>query len=233
MFDLKKIAKSLGLSVLTVLLSVTVLYAATTIGSNITTAGTLTVDTTSTLTGAVTTGSTLTVAGLAQLNGVLQATSTSLFTDQATFYNNMKVAPAYGLDVSSAGVLNIGTTTATTINVGKTGVPVVMANASSTLANFGGGTTVSGISFGTCTVTIGSVAASSTAAVNCTATGVTTSHKVFVTPYITDSSIIFSSASSTANDVIQVAVHNTGWVAGIPGTAVDPADNVWSWFAVK
>jgi len=62
---------------------------------------------------------------------------------------------------------------------------------------------------------------------------VTTSHEVFVTPYITDASIIFTSASSTAADTIQVSVYNTGWVSGTPGTAVDPADNTWSWMAVK
>ena len=42
--DLRKILKSFSLSALTLLLSVTVLYAATTIGSNINTAGTLLVN---------------------------------------------------------------------------------------------------------------------------------------------------------------------------------------------
>jgi len=150
-----------------------------------------------------------------------------------TLSNNITVPAAYGLDTAGSGALNIGTTTATSINIGKAGVPVVIANASSTLANFGGGTTIGSIVFGSCTVTIGSVTASSTAVANCAATGVTTDHKVFVTPYITDPNIIFTSASSTGTNTIQVSVYNTGWVDGVPGTNDDPANNTWSWMAIK
>ena len=166
-------------------------------------------------------GMTTTVAGALTVSGA------------TTLSNNITVPAAYGLDTAGSGALNIGTTTATSINIGRAGVPAVIANASSTLANFGGGTTIGNIVFGTCTVTIGTVTASSTAVADCAATGVTTDHKVFVTPYITDPNIIFTSASSTGTNTIQVSVYNTGWVDGVPGTNDDPANNTWSWMAIK
>lgn len=104
--------------------------------------------------------------------------------------------------------------------------------ASSTAVSIGNGTPIAGVRFGTCTVTFGSIAASSTAVSTCAAPTVTSSDRVFVTPNINNPSIIFNSASSTT-DVINVAVHNTGWVDGVPGTAVDPNDNVWAWMAVR
>jgi hypothetical protein len=110
---------------------------------------------------------------------------------------------------------------------------VHLSNASSTLANFGNGTTVAGLMHGTCAnVTIASVAASSTAIFNCAVTGLGTTYKVFVTPYITDKSIIFSSASTTATG-FQIAVYNTGWVSGVPGAATTLTSHDWSWFAIK
>jgi len=66
--------------------------AATTINSNINTGGTLSVTGVSTLTGAVTVG------------------------------NNITVPAAYGFDTAGAGALNIGTSTATSIEIADTGV---------------------------------------------------------------------------------------------------------------
>lgn len=179
-----------------------------------------------TTTGTLASGA-LTVTGATILSSTLDVTGIT------TLGNNVTVPAAYGLDTAGSGALNIGTTTATSINIGRAGVPAVIANASSTLANFGGGTTIGNIVFGTCTVTIGTVTASSTAVADCAATGVTTDHKVFVTPYITDPNIIFTSASSTGTNTIQVSVYNTGWVDGVPGTNDDPANNTWSWMAIK
>jgi len=112
-------------------------------GLDVSSAGTLNIGTTTA--NAITIGSsgiTTTNAGALTVTGAATLSSTLGVTGLATFSNNITVPAAYGLDTAAAGVLNIGTTTATTINIGKAGVPVVIANASSTLANFGGGTTV-------------------------------------------------------------------------------------------
>src|SRR3989344_4734362 len=96
--DLRKILKSFSLSALTLLLSVTVLYAATTIGSNINTAGTLLVNNaTSTInnldmvnaTSTNATTTTLHASGLTRLIGSLlvnnaTSTITNLVTVNAT-----------------------------------------------------------------------------------------------------------------------------------------------------
>lgn len=110
---------------------------------------------------------------------------------------------------------------------------VDMANASSTLANFGDGTTVAGLMHGSCAnVTIASVNASSTAIFDCAVTGMDTTWKIFVTPYITDQNMVFSSASTTATG-FQIAVRNSGWVNGVPGVATGLTSHNWSWFAIK
>jgi len=202
--------------------------ASTTISTNIDTGGNITV--------APAYGLDASSAGVLNI-GTTTATTINIGGTQATtkVLGLLQVPAAYGLDVSSAGVLNVGTTTATSINIGKAGVPVVMVNASSTLANFGGGTTVSKVLFGTCTPTVGSLAATSTVSVICTNTGGvevvdSTAYKVFVTPYITEGeNISFVSASSTALG-IQVTVLNRN-LSGVG--AVNPTDNVWSWMAIK
>ncbi len=163
------------------LMSAMAASAATTISTNISTGGTLTVDTTSILTGDVTmsaaasVGTTLTVSGASNL-----ATA------------------------SSTGLVKVHTLTV------------------------GTGSTVSQVLFGTCYVDLPSFLASTTRVVNCTATGVTTSHVVFMTPASTTAHIIFTSASTTANDTIQVAGYNTGAV----GT-LDPGGAIWAWMAVR
>ncbi|MBI3442636.1 MAG: hypothetical protein HY007_02630 [Candidatus Sungbacteria bacterium] len=81
-------------------------YAASTIGTNISTGGTLSVTGASTLTGAVT-----------ATGGVVSGA-------------NVTVPAAYSLDAASTGVLNIGTTTATTINIGRSGqIQALLGNA--------------------------------------------------------------------------------------------------------
>ena len=196
-------------------------YATTTIGTNVDTGGTLTV-----------TGAT-TIYGATSIGGALTATSTLAISGATSFAGN---ASTTGSAVLKSAIINsdTGAISFGDENLTTTGA-VNFATASSTsLASLDSikisslGDTISDIQFGTCTVTIGSVTASSTAVADCAATGVTTSHQVFITPYITDSTIIFSSASSTADNTIQVAVYNTGTVG-----AVDPADNSWAWMAIK
>jgi hypothetical protein len=239
-------------------------YGATTISTNISTAGTLTVSGTTTL------YSTLNVTGLTTLGNA----STTLTSVSNTLYvggaNGLVISDSSILDssgaisfgdenLSTSGTLTLSSGALSFVNASSTGWlkaatinsdtgaisfgdenlattgAVNFATASSTgLASLDSvkissiGNTISDIQFGTCTVTIGSVTASSTAVANCAAAGVTTSHKVFVTPYISTYHIIFTSASSTANDTIQIAVYNTGVIG-----PVDPADNVWSWMAIK
>src|SRR3989344_75172 len=91
--------------------------AASTISTNISTGGTLSV------TGAVTASSTLATSG------------------------NITVVAGYGLDTAGGGALNLGTTTATSITIGSSGVATLVRgalNASSTIAASGNVTVVAG-----------------------------------------------------------------------------------------
>lgn len=161
--------------------------------------------------------------------GTTTATTINIgrLTQTVAFKGNLTIPADYSID--SSGVLNIGTTTATRVNIGSASSPVVIANASSTLASFGStGTTVTGLMHGTCAnVTIASITASSTAIFNCAVTNMDTTWKVFVTPYITNPNIIFSSASTTVTG-FQIAVYNTGVLGVINLTSHD-----WPWFAIK
>jgi fibronectin-binding autotransporter adhesin len=141
---------------------------------------------------------------------------------------------------AGVGIVQAATTISTNISTGGTLSVTGAATLSSTLAVTGAstltggatvgssGTAITQVLFGTCTVTLGSITASTTAITTCTATGVTTSDKVFVTPYITNNGIFMVSASSTAADTIQIAVHNVGYTG-----AVNPDDNSWRWMAIR
>lgn len=99
------------------------------------------------------------------------------------------------------------------------------------------GAPINQLRFGTCTYNPGvSIAASSTVSTNCTgATGVNTSDRVFVTPVSLEIGLVMTSASSTADNVIQVSVMNTGNrepSAGY-GTALTPASASWFWMAIR
>ena len=232
------------ISLLAFFATVGVVMATTTIGTNITTDGSIYATSTLLVDGAATFKSTVTLSaanltvstgyGLDSTGAVLNigtttATTVNIGSTGATVAvrGNMTFPTGYGIDVAS-GVLNIGTTTATRINIGSATSPVVIANASSTLANFGSGTTVSGLLFGTCTVNFGtSIGAGQATTTNCVATGITTSYKVFVTPSTLEPNFVFNSASSTAPDTIQVQAFNS------TTTAVTISSHTWSWMAIK
>lgn len=99
------------------------------------------------------------------------------------------------------------------------------------------GAPINQIRFGTCTYNPGAgIAASSTVSTNCTgATGVVTSDNVFVTPVNLEAGLVFVAASSTAADVIQVSVFNTGWRNGglANGVSVTPVSRSWFWIAIR
>lgn len=96
----------------------------------------------------------------------------------------------------------------------------------------GGGSAITKVLFGTCAVDLPSIAASTTAVATCTATGVSSSYQVFVTPANVPNQVVFTGASSTATNVIQVAAYNIGTQGGA-GAAVDPASATWAWIAIR
>lgn len=232
--------------------------AATTISSNISTGGTLAVTGASTLTGAVSASSTMQITGALTtygastfgdassdvnlFTGTLQASTTALFTNGFTTYGNIIVnqSATTTLTFGSAGINFDANTFVVDPNANRVGILTATPNtalevagtASSTSLVVGGGSTVSGIVFGTCTYDGASITASTTLSTNCTgATGVRTTDKVFVTPRSLENGLIFTSASSTANDVIQVSVYNTG--RGGIGGSIDPAAASWDWMAIR
>lgn len=238
--------------VASVLLVVGVVQAATTVGSNISTDGTVSVTGLTTLGQASTTRisvfdtayfggtatSTFSSAGNLSVAGTLGVTGASTLSSTLTVSGLTSLGQASSTRFSVFDTAYFGGTATSTFS--STGAltlagNLVLATASSTgLATLDSikissvGDTLADVQHGTCTVTIGSITASTTAMATCIATGVTTAHKVFITPYITDNGIFMVSASSTANDTIQIAVHNVGYTG-----AVDPADNIWSWMAIK
>ncbi len=93
------------------------------------------------------------------------------------------------------------------------------------------GSGISALLFGTCAYTPGvAITASTTKSTNCTsATGVISTDRVFVTPRNLDANLIFVSASSTADDVIQVSVFNTGIATG----TFQPTPATWDWMVIR
>lgn len=221
--------------VLSVLFVVVAVEAATTIGTNVNTGGTLTVTGATTVTGAAI------IYGATSIGGALTATSTLAVSGVTTFAGNASTTGSAILKSAtinsdtgaiSFGDENLSTSGTLTLSSGA----LSFATASSTgLASLNSikvssvGDTVSDIQFGTCTVNFGtSLGAGVATTTNCAATGVTTSHKVFMTPSNLETYVAFNSASSTANDVIQVQVFNTS--TSTPATI---ASHTWSWMAIK
>ncbi len=181
-------------------------------------------------------------------NGVLNIGTTTATTINigstgavTAIKGNLTIPGSYSLD--AAGVLNIGTTTATAITIGKLGITTnfpglaTLANASSTLANFGGGTTVSGLLFGTCAVDPQSITAATSSVVstscNTSNSSLTSSYQVFVTPpsdtISDDNWLVFggASASSTAG-YIEITLFNASTTVSVDGPS-----RTWSWMAIK
>lgn len=174
--SLKKDYVSYGsVLLLGLLMSALAASASTTISTNVNTGGTLTVTGVSTLTGAINASSTLATSG------------------------NITVVAGYGLDTAGGGVLNLGTTTATTVIIGSSSANVGVASSSpyvalgvtgTTTASAGmvigaTGTALNRVVAGSCALIIPSgagatVAASSTAPFDCAVTGVTSGDNVIV-----------------------------------------------------
>ena len=206
-------------------------YAATTISTSITTGGSLTVDGNSTF------GNAATDVNL--FTGTLQASTTALFTSGFTTYGDLTINKAATTTVtfSQAGI-NFGSDTlvidpnATRVGVGSSSPFSALGVTGTTTSSLGmkigqAGSGISQFLFGTCAVNFGNTSASTSAAVNCTATGVTTDFKVFVTPNDLPHFFIYTGASTTADNTIQIGGFNGN------GASVDPASRTWSWMGVR
>lgn len=140
----------------------------------------------------------------------------------SSFSGGLTITPDYSLDTSSPGNLHIGTTTATGIIVGKSGVttsiagPVSMASTMSV----GGGTAVNGIIFGSCSISNSTLISPSSAAYfNCTnALGANSSYRVFIQATSSlPSSLFVQSASSTGTNLINLQIYNASATSTAPG----------------
>ncbi|TSC67533.1 MAG: hypothetical protein CEO19_180 [Parcubacteria group bacterium Gr01-1014_73] len=151
-----------------------------------------------------------TITGTTNLTGYLAASSTSGFTSLSTFYNGFISSASSTLTTLS------GTTTATFgVKVGSSG------------------TGINQILFGTCSVDLPNIAATTTGVATCTATGVSSSTRIFVTGYNLPTFIVFTGASSTAVDTIQVAAFNIGSQNSGAGAAVNPDPTTWFWMGIQ
>jgi hypothetical protein len=182
---------------LSVLFVVGAVDAATTISTNISTGGTLAVTGSSTLTGAISASSTAQITGaftaygnstfgdastdINLFTGALYASTTALFTNGLTTYapivagGNITVPAGYSLDTATAGVLNLGTTTANAITIGKSGMTTTfpgavtvsglttLGNASTTVLSTTGNILVNG--FATTTASNGNIATAGSLAI--------------------------------------------------------------------
>ena len=96
------------------------------------------------------------------------------------------------------------------------------------------GTTVAGLLHGTCSINPASIAAATSSPISCSATGVVSGDKVFVTPPPSAASVnsdwlIFSGASaSTTAANIQIELFNASTTAAIDGPA-----ETWTWMAIR
>ena len=232
-------------------------FAASTISTNISTDGTLTVNGNSTFGNAAT--------DINLFTGTLQASTTALLTSGFTTFGNWTIDQAAtttvtfnqtGINFDSntlvisptanrigiltanpANALDVsGTLSATSVGVASTSPHVALGVVGTTTSSAGvrvgaDGSGITQILFGTCTYNPGAaVTASTTRSTNCTgATGVRSGDRVFVTPRTLEQHLIMVSASSTANDVIQVTVYNTG----INGGNITPASATWDWLSIR
>ena len=215
---LRSLALSLVFSTLFIAVSV---GAATTISTNITTGGTLSVTGASTLTGNVTAAGTLGVTGLTTM---VYASSTG-----QSLTGNIQVA---------GNILANGyaTTTGSNGNFATEGTLTSVGLASTTSLVVGGNSTngtLAGMIHGTCNLGQASITASSTRGLVCSsATGVTTAFKVFVTATSSLATHLGSpsngfaivAASSTAVGTIGVEVSNLTGAANTPAGTL----NFWA-----
>lgn len=205
---------STTVSVLASVLAVSgIVYAATTIGTNVTVDGTLTQTGAATFSGAATfNGSNVFGDASTDTNlftGTVQASTTALFTTGLLTYGNSTFGDA-ATDVN----LFTGTVQASTTALFTSGFTSYSTASTSALV-VSGPTTLNGIIAGFCSIPDTAITASSTDFANCTgATGVQGSgYRVFVmaTGSLPTNLMIRSASSSVVTaDAINVEIFNTG-----------------------
>lgn len=129
----------------------------------------------------------------------------------------------------SGGVdINVNNNQPTDINTGTSTGAVNIGGGSNT-ATIGGGTAITGVRFGTCAFNPPNIAANSIGTANCTATGVTTSDKVFVTaPTGLENTLVLQSATASAANTITIYLQNTQSTSAVNGASL-----TWSWLAIR
>ena len=183
--------------------------------------------------------------GVLMLVTLVQA-ATTLSTNVSTDGN---VYTTGGVDTVSAGTLSIGTTLATALTVGATSITttfpghiavtgsatttgnsVTTGTASSTKLMVGSDqvSTISGIIAGYCTIAATVLTASTTSYVSCaSATGLTSSYRVFVQATSTPPAVVIVAASSTTG-AINVGVLDTGLGTTTIGYIGPTSLNFWA-----
>lgn len=215
---------SAALSVTASVLAVSgIVYAATTIGANVSIDGTLTQTGAASFAAGVNASSTLLVTGAVThygnstfgdaatdvnlFTGTLQASTTALFTTGLLTYGNS----TFG-DASTDTNLFTGTLQASTTALFTNGLT---AYATSTLTGVkvgGSGTTFTQLVAGFCNIPDTTITASSTTNATCSsATGIAANDRVFVMATGSlPSTLLIKAASSTADNTINVAIYNPG-----------------------
>ncbi len=176
----------------------------------------------------ITTGGTLNVTGVTTM---VNASSTLMSVGGAA-----GVFIADGSITDSTGAISFGSNNLTT--TGASNFATASSTALATLDSLkvsSTGTTLAGIVFGTCSVDPQSIAVGASALVStsCTASGVQSGDTVFVTPpadeVSTDDWLVFEGASaSTTAGFIEITLFNASTTV-----AIDSAARTWSWMAIR
>ena len=180
----------------------------------------------------ISTGGTLDVTGLTTM---IQASSTRFSVHDTAYFGGTATS-----SFTAAGVLTlqngetISNATNNTIAITATNV-TFSGLASSTTLKVGDDavSTISGLVFGYCTAPSLNVAATSSATLICaSATGVTTSYRVFVQATSSlPANFVVQAASSSAADTIQIRVFNMA--TSTPSYAADTGINSFNFWAVR
>lgn len=241
-----KSLRVLSTGVLGALMVAGVASAATTISTNISTDGTLAVTGASTLSSTLAVTGVSTFTGRAAMNG--GASTTNLSASGAVWVGGNATTTSAGaistqstLTVTGLSSLNGA---ASTTNLSTSGAVWVGGNATttsagaistnSTLTVGSAGTAASGIVFGYCTFATITIAASSTGMATCSgATGISSGDRIFVTATSSlPNNFIIQHASSTASNVIQVDLFNTGLNNAAVGATATGVNSL-NFFAIR
>ncbi len=243
--------------VLSVFLVAASVSAGSTISTNISTGGTLSVTgavyatSTAAITGAVTLYSDLSFGNTATTSVSFSNTGTAgpgINFDSGTFVID-PITNRVGIGTSSPRTLlevasSASTASSTFITAGTIGISSsspwtalgVIGTTTSTLGEQIGqnGNPITQVLFGTCSVDFGATGTSTPGITTCTATGVSTSDRVFITPYWQepDNAFRLVSASSSAANTIQLAALLVSTTSQATFTQ-NPAAYTWSWMAIK